>query len=126
MLIERESDLFRGEDQPSRGVQNDVNRHILVGQLNGAEDGLRVLDVDVANQGKSQQAQSLLAMDQRDDTALALVLQEIEQAQPLRLKHALANDRLQGGNDDKDPKEREDVHLVSSCRADHHGKCSST
>ena len=47
------SNLRGSEDQSAGGVQHDVERHFGVRQLDRAQDFLGVVNVDVANQGKT-------------------------------------------------------------------------
>jgi hypothetical protein len=58
-------DLKGGEDEAAGRMQNDVERNIIVGHLNGAEHLFGVVVVDVESDRKAQQPHRLLPMHQQ-------------------------------------------------------------
>lgn len=64
---QRGSDLLGGEDEPAGGVQDQLDGHRLVGHLDGPDDRLGVVDVDVAAKGDAEEGEALAAVDQGDD-----------------------------------------------------------
>ena len=53
-------DLERRQNQPAGGVENHVERYLIVRHLDGAQDFLGVTDVDVARERESQEPHGLL------------------------------------------------------------------
>ncbi len=75
MTLQRTGNLLRRQDQAARGVQHHVYGHIRRRESDGPQNPLRVLNVNVPGDGEPQQAHRLLAVNHRDDPALALHLQ---------------------------------------------------
>ncbi|MCX7623114.1 MAG: hypothetical protein N2Z82_05100 [Thermomicrobium sp.] len=50
MAHQRRCDLLRGQDETTRRVDDEIDGHVVRGQPNGPQHGLRVVDVDVARQ----------------------------------------------------------------------------
>jgi predicted phosphoribosyltransferase len=67
VVADSAGDLRSREDEPSWGVQNEVQGHILIGYLDRAQDLLGVIDVNVADEGKAQQPHRLLTVHEQDD-----------------------------------------------------------
>jgi len=59
-------------------MQDHIDGHVLVRHLDGPQDRLGIVDVDIAHQRETEQAQCFLPVDQRDDPALALPFQGIQ------------------------------------------------
>src|SRR5258708_18001919 len=68
MVAESPRDLKRGKHQAAGSMDNQVDRHSSIGQADGAENLLGVVDIDVANDRKSKQAHGLLTMNHYDHT----------------------------------------------------------
>jgi hypothetical protein len=52
VLVNRARDLKRGQHQPAGRVEHNVDRHRGVGEVDGSQDGLGVVHVDVPHQGE--------------------------------------------------------------------------
>jgi flagellar biosynthesis chaperone FliJ len=59
-------DLLRRQRETARRVEDDVDRHVVCGEPQRAQELLAVLDVDVAQQRKAEDAHRLLPVDERD------------------------------------------------------------
>ena len=88
-------DLRRRQDQPSRSVEHEVQRHLGIRHHAGADDVLGIVDVDVAHQRESEQAHRLLPVNEQDDARLALPLEARQQALARVLEKSLLDHRLQ-------------------------------
>jgi hypothetical protein len=104
-------DLLRRQHQAPRGVEDEVYGHVLVGEADGPQDLLRVVNVDEAADGDAQKAHRLLAVDQGDDPAFPLLLQLGDLPGPGPQEHLLLQVGAEGRKDEKEPEELEkDVH----------------
>ena len=74
MFEYRARDLGRCQDQPSGGVEHQIQWNFRIRQMNRTEDLFTVVDVDVAKQRKTQEAHCLLSMYQQDNSRFALPL----------------------------------------------------
>src|SRR5579875_3292975 len=108
-------DLLGGQDQTAGRMQDEVDRHRWIGQLDRPQDLLRVVNIDVAGDREAKQAHGLLAVDQADDPALPPGLEAAKRAQALPLEPPLADDRLDRTQDKKDPEEIENGHSIPPC-----------
>jgi hypothetical protein len=121
VALERVRDLSGRQHEPARRVDDQVDRVVGVGQLDGAEDLLRVVDVDVAHERKAEEAHGLLAMHERDDARAARLLEPLQDAQPLRLQDLLPDHRLEPDEEERHPPEIAQVHARDQrgCEARH-------
>ncbi len=103
VAVQGARDLFGRQYQASRGVQEDVYRHLGRRQPDGPEDLFRVLDVDVPGQGHAEKGQRLLAMDHADETRSPLPLEPAHQPHALGLEHSPAQYGHQGEQDQDQP-----------------------
>ena len=103
LALNRPSDLGCCQHKAARSVQHDVERHFVVGHLDRAQDFLRVIDIDVAHQGETQQVHGLLPMDQQDDATVALLLDLGDLALAHRLEISALQNRLKRRNDEEQP-----------------------
>jgi hypothetical protein len=103
-------DLVRGQDQPTRRVEDQVDGDGRIGELDRTQQPLRILDVDVAGDREAEEAHRLLAVDQPDGAALALFLELAKEPHPLGLEQALAEHGLQRRDDDEQPQEVDRGH----------------
>ena len=103
MAGERIGNLLGGQNKTARRVQDEVNRQIWVGQFDGAQNLLGVLDVDVSRHGESEEGHAFLAMDQRNDSRGTPGFQRAHQTQTGSFDHFLPDKRHKGCNDQKDP-----------------------
>ena len=78
-------DLQAGQHQAARRVQHQVDGHVVVGQVDGADDFFGVVDIDVAENGEAEEAHRLLPVDEQDDPAAAPPLDAVHQPDPRRL-----------------------------------------
>jgi hypothetical protein len=105
-------DLERRQNQPARGVKNHVERHLVVRHLDGAQDFLGVIDVDVARERESQEPHDLLPVHEEYHPGISLLLQLRDLARPHGLEHALTQDRLQGREHEEEPEDISDGHVM--------------
>ena len=96
---------------PPGSVKDQVDWDVRVGHVDGAEHLLRVVDVDVAEDGEAQQAHRLLTVDQQDDPRAALPLDLRDQPLARGVEVALLDDRLQRRDDEEQPEDVEHAHL---------------
>jgi len=89
-------DLLGGQHQPPGRVEDEVDGHVGWRQLDGPQDLLGVVDVDVASQRDAQQRHLLLAVDQGDDPAVTAGLQPPDGPDAMCLELTLAPDRREG------------------------------
>ena len=108
-VVDCPSYLECGQHQPSRCVQDQIDRDLWVGQLDGTDDFLGVIDIDIAKDRKPQKAHRFLTMDEHDHPGLAFPLDASDHPLPGRLDHFLAEHRLKSRKHEKNP---EDVHHV--------------
>ncbi len=86
MLQQSVGHLLRGQHQAARRVQDDIYGYGIIRHLDGPDDLLRILDVDVAHEGKAEEAQGLLTVYESDDPAAAFSLDPAQGIEPLALK----------------------------------------
>ena len=103
-------DLERRQDQAARRVENHVERHIVVRHLDGAQNILRVVDVDIAGQGKTEESHRLLPVDEQNDPRISLPLQLRDLPRAHGVEHLLTQDGLQRGKDEEKPEKIRDMH----------------
>jgi hypothetical protein len=63
--------LRRSQHQSARCVQYQIQRHFRVGQLNGTDNFLAVVDINIAYQRKSQQTHRLLPINEQNDARVS-------------------------------------------------------
>ena len=91
-------------------MEDDVERHIVVGHLDGAQHLFGVVDVDVARNRKAEEPHRLLAVHEQDHAGVPLALQLRDLARAHRIQHALAQHRLQRREHEEKPKDISDRH----------------
>jgi hypothetical protein len=72
--LHRAGDLHGRQHQPARRVQDEVDGHVGWRFLDGGDDGLGVLQVDVAPDREAEQSRLLLAVDHGDDAGAVRLL----------------------------------------------------
>ena len=70
-------------------MQNEVERHIVVRHLDGAQHLLGVVDVDVAHEREAEQPHGLLPVHQQDHPRVPLPLELRDLARAHRFEHPL-------------------------------------
>jgi hypothetical protein len=95
VVADRTGDLDCGEHQAARRMQNDIQWHIGVRHVNGAENLFGVIDIDVAHEREPQEPHRFLPVHEQDDPRVTLSLQLRDFARAHRLQHALSQHRLQ-------------------------------
>ena len=108
MIDECVGDLFGGEHQSTRRVQDEIDRLIRRRQPDRAQHRLGVLDVDELRNRNAEQADGFLAVDHRDDARVALLLKLVEERSALSGHLPAAEQRLQDHDRQDDPYERPD------------------
>ena len=99
MLLQGPGDLGGGEHQAARGMEHQVNGHVVAGEVNGPEDFLGVINVDVTENGKAQQSHGFLAVDQENHPGRAFLLHLQNQAFAGEFHELLSEEGLQGNED---------------------------
>ena len=74
MFVDGARDLQRGQHQPTRRVQHDIERDSRISEVDGAQHFLRVVHVDIAKYRKAEEAHRLLPVHQQDDAGVPLAL----------------------------------------------------
>jgi len=115
VTLQGERDLFRSQHQAARRVDEKVNGHVLGGEADRPEDLLGILDVNVSSDGKAEEAHGLLAMDHRDETRLASLLETVERPVPPELEHLLPVQRYKELREHEKPDEPGQVHAPPEC-----------
>ena len=103
-------DLKRRQHEAARRVQNHVERHVVVRHLDGAQNVLRVVDVDVAGQRKTKEPHRLLSVHQQNDPGIPASLQLRDLSRAHEVDHLLTQDGLQRGKDEEKPEKIRDMH----------------
>ena len=70
----RARDLGRGQNQTARCVQHQIQRNFRIGQMNCAEYFFTIVNVDVAEHWKPEQAHRLLPMHEQNDARFPFAL----------------------------------------------------
>jgi hypothetical protein len=86
-------------------VQNELDGNLGVGEPNGAQDLLGVLDADVADQWKPQKRHAFLAMDEENDPGAMFLFNLADRFGSRCGKHSLLDYRLQRREYDENPKD---------------------
>jgi hypothetical protein len=110
VAVEGAGDLQRRQHQPSRRVEDDVDRRLGIGLLDRPDHLLGIVHVDVADDREAEEPHRLLAMDQDDDPGAALGLDLGDLALSHQHEEALADHRLQGGEDEEEPEQLGQAH----------------
>src|SRR5581483_1319519 len=95
------------QHEPAGGMQDEVDRHRRVGELDGPQHLFGILDVDVPGDGKPKDAHRLLPVDEANGAAVPPRLQAPEGIHAPYLERALANNRLQRADDEEEPEDVE-------------------
>ena len=111
MALDRPGDLQGRQHQPTGGVEHDVAGHLRVGQVDGPDHLLGVVDVDVAEKGKPQKAHGLLPVHEEDHPRAPQLLDLGDQPLTGVLQHPLLEHRLERRQHKEDPEKVEDGHL---------------
>lgn len=105
-------DLKRSQHEAARRVQNHVERHVVVRHLDGAQNVLRVIDVDIAGQWKTEKPHRLLSVHQQNDPGIPASLQLRDLSRPHEVHHLLTQDGLQRGKYEEKPEKIRDMHVL--------------
>jgi hypothetical protein len=101
VIAEGARDLLRGQHQPAGRVEDDVDGELGRRQPDSPQHLLGVLDVDVADDGKPEEAHRLFAVDQRDHATAPAPLQLLEEPEPRRLLHRAGDEGLEERDDEE-------------------------
>lgn len=96
-------DLGRGQDESSGRMENQVDGRVRIRHLDGPENFFGVLDIDVAQHRKAEQAHGLLAVDHRDDLRAPRRLEMPEGPLAGHLEKFSGHDRLHHGHQEEKP-----------------------
>ncbi len=105
-LDQRLGDLLRGEHQPARRVQDDVDRLLRGRQADGTQHGLGIVDADASRHRDAEQASAFLAVDHRDHPGIALALELAEGGRALPVEAARAGELQQDDDYEQQPERR--------------------
>ena len=72
VLFDCLGDLQRSEHQPAGSMKDNIERHFPISHVNGADDLLRIVDIDVAKDREAQEIHGFLAMHQKDHPRAAV------------------------------------------------------
>jgi hypothetical protein len=89
MALEGQGNLPSRQDQPARGMEYYVNRHVVWGVANGPEYLLRILDIDVSTYRQAHEVEHLLTVNQRNDPGSPLAFQPLYQFETTGLSQML-------------------------------------
>jgi len=74
-------------------MHDDIYRHMGVGQPDGAQDLLGILDIDIADEGDTQKTQSLLAVNKRNEARFSILLNLVEKLDSAHIQQTPLQDR---------------------------------
>ena len=97
-------DLCRGQDKPARRVQDQIERYFRISQMNGAQNFLAIVDVDVTEDRETQKTHGFLSVHEKDDTRLAFSLDNGDEPFARCFQQTLCDDGLQSRQHEKQPK----------------------
>jgi hypothetical protein len=100
LLPDGVGDLHGGHYQTAGGVEDEVEGHVVIGHVNGAQDRLRIVEVDAARQRKAEEPHGFLPLDQEDHPRITLTFQGRDLAAAHGILPALPQHRLKGGEHD--------------------------
>ena len=112
MRLDGTRDLGCRDHHAAGGVQHDVQRHIRIGQLDGAQHLFGIVHVDIPHHRKAEETHGFLTVNQQDDARIALFFQLHDLPLAGRVQHAAAQQRLQGGKQEQQPDQAGDVKTV--------------
>src|ERR1700675_684275 len=94
VLTDSLRDLQRREYKATRRVEDEVERHIGIRHLDGAQNVFGIVNVDVTRYWKTEEPHGLLPVHQQDHPRFSLALKLRNLAHPHSLKHLLPQHRL--------------------------------
>jgi len=95
--------LVSGNNQPSRRVKDEVEGHIGVRHVNRPDDLLRVIDIDVSEDGKTQETHGFLSVNENNNSGTSFLLKRGDKSLPHGHKQWFLHERLYGGKDEEKP-----------------------
>jgi hypothetical protein len=110
VVAEGVRDLLGGEHEASGRVQEEVDRRVGRRHPDGAEDRLRVVDVDVAVERDAEHAYGLLAVDHGDHSRASSPLEPLDRPGAPPGQKALGQHRDDEQHEDEDGEQVADVH----------------
>ena len=111
--LEGVGDLVGGQHEPAGRVQDQVDRHLVGSQADGAQHLLGVVDVDHAAEGDAEEPHRLLPVDHGHDARAARLLEAAKQAAPPpRAPPPHQHRQDQRHHDDGGHDRPEHVHLI--------------
>jgi hypothetical protein len=113
MVGEGGRDLLGGQHQPARGVQHQVDRYLPASELDRADDGLGVVDVEVAAERDREDREPFAAVDQSDRAGAVALLERAQGLGAADRQHALLDERLQPGQDEERPQQVKRAHVAA-------------
>src|SRR5437868_856371 len=110
VLTDGLGDLQRCKDKTTRGVEHEIDRHIVVRHLDGAQNLFGIVDVDITCDRKTEEPHGLLPVHQQDNPRFSLTLDLRNLAGSHRLKHLLLQHRLDRREYEENPEKITDRH----------------
>ena len=124
--FERVRDLLRRKNEPTRRVQQEIDRHIGRRESDRAQHVLGVLDVDVPRHGEAEDAHRLLAVDHRDQARVARLLDRPDRGLTAQGEHPLLQQWDEELRDEEEEEDRVQVeHERSMLHTRWHGDCGT-
>ncbi len=112
VLTDRFCDLQCRKDKTTRRVEHEVERHVVVRHLDGAQNLFGIVDVDIACDGKPEEPHRLLPMHQQDHSRFSLAFEFRDLAHPHGLEHLLLQHRLDRREYEEKPDKITERHEV--------------
>ena len=98
-------------------MQHDVERHRRIGEVNGPQDFLGIVHVDVGEDREAEDAHRLLAVYEQNDPRVSLTLELSDQPLTRRLEKSLFQHRLNRREEKEEPEDVAGRHeYFSHCR----------
>ncbi len=114
MRLDGTRDLHRRQHQAAGCMQDEIDRPLRRRLLDGGNDGLRILEIDVAGHGKSKQAALLLAMDHGDDPRAVGLLDGANGLRTLEREPPSHQQRLESHHRQQHPEQSREVERHAS------------
>jgi hypothetical protein len=84
-------------------MEDEIDGYVAIGHADGAQDLLGVVDVDIADERKSQQPHGLLPMNHHDHARATFALEFQHPALACGLESSLLQERLERGEHEEEP-----------------------
>ena len=101
--MNRPRDLQRRKHQSAGGVEDDVERNVIVRHLDRSQQLFGIIDVDVTHERKSQKPHGFLPVHEQNHTGVSLLFQLANLACAHGLEHPLTQHRLDRGEHEEQP-----------------------